>query len=665
MCSRNSRRNYKRIVCLGLSLIGATCFYFFIFHILFNDSKYWRSARSSELFNRISAFKNGIYNFNLDNSIRSLQTQKGQACVHPHLELWDKSIIRFFESVPELQCSHRKNWVYVENNTFRILPEAIKKHGGVTCNYIPQVRGGNDFAVINGNPIVNMKDRSPLPTDFFKASCVASDGQKYENLHSGVSRKAKVIAKIKDAYLSQKSMGMNVLMFGFDSVSRMTWMRNLPKSHSYFTNELGGYVLNGYNIVGDGTPQALLPILTGKTEAELPEARRGKPGSATVDGHPWIWKDFKKAGYVTQYGEDGAAFGTFQYRMLGFKNQPVDHYMRPFYLLAEKLYYLNMKYCLGSMPRHLNMMNWWKDLVYAYPTERKFSFVFHSEFSHEHTSQLQMADNDLKSILKELHTGGGLNNTILILMADHGARFQSLRQTVQGKIEERMPYMAFRFPTWFGKKYPTALQNFKINVHRLTTPFDIHATFHDILEYSGDKMGKVEDRGISLFKEIPKSRTCKNAGVEAHWCACVNWKKADHNQPDVISAVQELVKRINLITSTHRDQCEVISTSNISSAVKFEPNHDVLKFKQSSDFDGRKADMSDNMQVSEILYQVTVRTQPGNGLFEATIKYNVKDKKYVANDREISRINKYGKQPHCVMEQHPHLRPFCYCKVQL
>ena len=58
-------------------------------------------------------------------------------------------------------------------------------------------------------------------------------------------------------------MGVNVLMFGFDSVSRMTWMRNLPKSHRYLTQELGGMVLEGYNIVGDGTPQALLPILTG------------------------------------------------------------------------------------------------------------------------------------------------------------------------------------------------------------------------------------------------------------------------------------------------------------------------------------------------------------------------------------------------------------------
>jgi len=59
-------------------------------------------------------------------------------------------------------------------------------------------------------------------------------------------------------------------------------------------------MISGYNIVGDGTPEALLPILTGHTELELPEARRGFPGASPVDGHPWIWKKLSDVGYVTQ-----------------------------------------------------------------------------------------------------------------------------------------------------------------------------------------------------------------------------------------------------------------------------------------------------------------------------------------------------------------------------
>ena len=94
-------------------------------------------------------------------------------------------------------------------------------------------------------------------------------------------------------------------MFGFDSVSRLTWIRNLPRSYRFLVERLGATVMTGYNIVGDGTPQALLPILTGRTERELPEARRGFPGATTVDGHPWIWKELSRVGYVTQVASYG------------------------------------------------------------------------------------------------------------------------------------------------------------------------------------------------------------------------------------------------------------------------------------------------------------------------------------------------------------------------
>jgi len=77
-------------------------------------------------------------------------------------------------------------------------------------------------------------------------------------------------------------------------------MRNLPHSYAYLVDQLGATVLIGYNIVGDGTPQALLPILTGRTEQELPDARRGILGSKAIDGHPWIWKELNRVGYVTQ-----------------------------------------------------------------------------------------------------------------------------------------------------------------------------------------------------------------------------------------------------------------------------------------------------------------------------------------------------------------------------
>ena len=51
---------------------------------------------------------------------------------------------------------------------------------------------------------------------------------------------------------------LNVLIWGQDSVSRLMFMRKLPKTFKYLEEELGAIVLKGYNILGDGTPQVML-----------------------------------------------------------------------------------------------------------------------------------------------------------------------------------------------------------------------------------------------------------------------------------------------------------------------------------------------------------------------------------------------------------------------
>ena len=160
-------------------------------------------------------------------------------------------------------------------------------------------------------------------------------------------------------------------------------------------NELNGVVLEGYNILGDGTPQALFPILTGHTEQELPEAR----------------------------------------------------------------------------------------------------------WSHE------------------------------------GAQ--------QGKYEERLPFFGIRMPTWFVEMYPEASDNLRKNAFRLTTAFDMHETFHHLIHFQpGQKLTEMQ-RGISLFKEVPAERTCADASIEPHWCACLDSKVIKTDDGYVVIAAQTLVSGIN------------------------------------------------------------------------------------------------------------------------
>ena len=89
-----------------------------------------------------------------------------------------------------------------------------------------------------------------------------------------------------------------------------------------------------------------------------------------------VWKDFRRHGYITAWSEDAANIGTFNYRMVGFKDQPTDHYMRIFYLEAEKQYKKHKKLCLGSKRRSRVLLDWVKDMYVMYKNRSKFVFGF-------------------------------------------------------------------------------------------------------------------------------------------------------------------------------------------------------------------------------------------------------------------------------------------------
>lgn len=585
-----------------------------------------------------------------------------QACVHPDLDIKDPSVSKFFKNVGKLKCSSNLDWVFVHNGTFRISDQVASQHPGITCDILPVLRGKDDFNYEYGDKIFDIKNGTQLKHDFFKVFCSSKDGSKYENFHAGVVYKSNVHDRLRQTKLPMGATGLNVFMFGMDSVSRMTFMRKLPQTYDYFTKKLGGLVLEGYNIVGDGTPAALLPILTGQTEEELPEARRGHANAEPVDRFPWIWKDFRNAGYATQYAEDSPYIGTFHYRLMGFKDKPSDHYMRLFYLAAEGDYRRHKEYCLGSTSRHSVFLNWLRDGMLMYPNNPKFIFGFHSEISHHTFNEVQYMDEDIMNLLKFMEGNGYLDNTLFILMSDHGARFSSIRETSQGKLEERMPFFGLRFPKTFADKYPQAMKNLKLNSNRLTTPFDIHSTFHDLLNFSDVKnVNLSSSRGISLFTEIPKERTCKHAAIEPHWCACLNWKAVSVDDDQVKKAAKKVVDFMNHLTKDLRANCTELVLSNIRNVVKLETDSGVLKYKDSKDTDGRVPNFADKTKNKYIFYQISLTTSPGNGHFEVTLAFNTIDDVFEINSKDISRTNKYGDDGLCVKVNFPFLQPYCYC----
>ena len=124
---------------------------------------------------------------------------------------------------------------------------------------------------------------------------------------------------------------------------------------------------------------------------ELPEVRRSVNASHFLDIYPLIWKKFEQSGYVTCFTEDHPILNTFQLRLNGFKEQPVDHYMRHFWQAAEdsKLHKRSAKFCLGKKPEHQYVLDYLKDLFIKYRSVPKFAFGFLVELSHNDNNPAQ------------------------------------------------------------------------------------------------------------------------------------------------------------------------------------------------------------------------------------------------------------------------------------
>ena len=380
-------------------------------------------------------------------------------------------------------------------------------------------------------------------------------------------------------------------------------------------------------------------------------------------------------GYITQWAEDLQSVGTFQMRLKGFHEPPVDHYGRPFYLVAESMR-TSKQLCFGSLTRFQSMLNWMRDLFDMYPSQPKFSFVFHSQYSHDSNNRLPYADDELLDFLKLMLQRGYFDRTMFILMSDHGARFSDVRKTYQGKLEERLPFMYIRMPNEFQKQHPSLMSNLRTNSHRLTTPFDLHETFEHLFEFhSSDEYLPKSNRSYSLFQAIPESRTCSQAQVEQHWCACLRWNETPINHTLIRDLGEQAVRFLNHFVSDHKDECAQLKLYRIQKASQLETNERLLKFVASSDNDGRvpsfHSNSSTNSQSTAPLvnrteyYQIRFETVPGHGQFEATAEYSPSNQTFLLKKKLLSRMNRYGQQSKCIAHKRPEFREICYCSTLL
>ena len=289
--------------------------------------------------------------------------------------------------------------------------------------------------------------------------------------------------------------------------------------------------------------------------------------------------------------------------------------------------------------------------------------------AHDIYANFKLFDQDFLDFHEFLDASKTRQNTLVVWFGDHGARSAKYRATMVGKLEERLPFMAFSFPRWFKTKYPLEFQNFQQNAKIMTSHFDIFSTLKHMLNFGGNFENN-HKWGKSLFTELSSlNRTCSEAGVMEHWCPCIQYEpmdiESDLSKTLALNLIKVITQKLQSKNESER-LCERVSLLQLIRVQRIKTNEDVRKFEGSfrKGCDGCGVKLVNSRKYPSESYEVVLETKPNSALFEATLVQDLQTKEIRVNG-DISRINKYGKQPHCIAEKFPHLRQFCYCKQQL
>ncbi|XP_015929461.2 uncharacterized protein [Parasteatoda tepidariorum] len=591
-------------------------------------------------------------------------------CRIPKMDPLDPSVLPFIQVLDPLICSGSPLFMTPEPHGIVHLNESVlQKYYNSTAKDLECVYEGVRRIVTpemdRENGIYKTTESQlvfdiPINEDNIAVKCFF----KNNNTHEQYMPLTRLKEKVEEEKSQLKpSSQLNVILYGIDSVSKLNFLRHFRQTKSFLKDKINIFDMKGYTKVADNTFPNLVPLLTGHfVEFYWNESMAD---TFYFDNISLIWKDYAQQGYRTFFAEDAPLFGTFNYFKRGFLAQPTDYYYRPLALMLEHSTIKEEpnKYnstCLNSELEMDLINNYLRNFVKTMDNRPHFAFAMHSTLTHDVLNYASYADAPTARLLKALDDDGSLNNTLLIMFSDHGIRYSDIRFTYIGKFEERMPFMYIHIPKWFLKQHPNIEKNLLINQGRLITLFDIHATLKHVLNLKQDLYETTDELGLSIFNEIPDSRTCEDANIRPHWCPCTSFDAISLNDKTVVNVAGAIVRHINEMLLPFSNVCSVLDLKEITDALRGLPNSIVLKFRGLAENNSTILKLGSTPPTLGD-YLITLKTHPGDAMFESTVRYD--EVSNIPNVLDISRINMYGKQSWCI--DSPRLKLYCYCKTQI
>ncbi|XP_028400977.1 uncharacterized protein LOC114524062 [Dendronephthya gigantea] len=500
--------------------------------------------------------------------------KKNEICNLPNIDPFDPTVMKMIENVPPLVCKGKKNLTSYQNGILRITPgKNVKK-----VNYQILKRKSNTgqgYDVSRTGTLTPSDPEAQLNEDMVYLEVQTVDGDEQREFHLDVQSRKEYVERVAK---TKPGIPLNVMMVGLDSTSHAHFQRKLGPVYKYLKDDLKSVVFNGHSIVGDGTTENVVGMITGRLLDELQEARVGRLDGSCIDSWPLIFKDMRAHGYVTYYSEDEVYNGAITHRLQGFCKPPIDHYLLPlWYAALNKMTTLYRKvaelgtyikgHCLGSQAIYNVSFNAVQSFFDAYPNTPKFGFQFNADFCHhESFNFISLVEDKLLNFLKVMKDKNYLNNTLLILFGDHGLRYGFVRSSILGRMEERLPFLSMTFPPWFQASYPELYANLRRNAEVLTSHFDLHATLMHFLTYPNEPQGL--PHGRSLLTNIGW-RTCEKAGIPFHYCPCLDWDPVSTDHKHVVKSGLAVVAAINdmLRQNGLAEKCAKLKLQRIKSSI--------------------------------------------------------------------------------------------------
>lgn len=593
-------------------------------------------------------------------------------CTIPALHAFDESVKKFVEYPKHLKpCPHMNSSLLGHNDTHiwinldNLHYYNLSKDYNISCCYKAFYRPASIADIfsrriddrVEYRDCIEFDDVIEVINEFVKITCYdIMERNIYDQFFLFAPKKPLFSYKEDSTEFVQNQSSYNVIVLGIDAVSRLNFYRTMPKTLS-FLKKKGAIELLGYNKVGDNTFPNLTPMLLGVRDTDLkkicwPNTRN------TFDNCPFIWEWYKEAGFYTALGEDSASLGTFNFEKYGFAGSPTTYYLHTFMREAETKAGNNRDFnsylCMGNRYFYNVLLDYITSLTTTLRSSKLFGFFWEVTMSHDYLNYPMVMDDSYELLFKQLDASRYLDNTVFILLSDHGIRWGDIRFTKQGRLEERLPLVHILLPPSFQQNYSLAYDNLKMNTKRLTTPFDMFATLSDLVNLDAIKDEKIvarcdqpyaEDRSISLFLPIPRNRTCRTAGIDDHWCTCHKGRKLHARSSEAKEAAQFMVSHMNKLLEVH-GQCARLALDEVLEATEMEA--------------GTPGAGEDGWR--ELL--VVARAAPGGGVFEATLRRTARAGRALpgapwALAGSVSRLNLYGDQSRCV--HHYQLKLYCFC----